>query len=68
MWVNPIPLPVRWMIRFLLRCPPPGPLDGLAALELAERVRTQIQAALDEMITLRGRAYRTQGAFASGHS
>ena len=23
-WVNPIPLPVRWMIRFLLRCPPPG--------------------------------------------
>ncbi len=35
----------------------PGPLDGLAALELAERVRTQIQAALDEMITLRGRAY-----------
>ena len=57
-WVNPIPLPVRWMIRFL---PPittsPGDLDGLAALELAERVRTQIQAALDEMITLRGRPY-----------
>ena len=57
-WVNPIPLPVRWIIRFL---PPiatiPGDLDGLAALELAERVRTQIQAALDEMITLRGRTY-----------
>jgi 1-acyl-sn-glycerol-3-phosphate acyltransferase len=57
-WVNPIPLPVRWMIRFLPPVPTaPGPLDGLAALELAERVRTQIQAALDEMITLRGRAY-----------
>ena len=56
-WVNPIPLPVRWFVRFLPPVPTVPDLDGLGALELAERVRNQIQAALDEMITLRGRAY-----------
>jgi 1-acyl-sn-glycerol-3-phosphate acyltransferase len=48
-WVNPIPLPVRWQIRFL---PPidPGDPDRLAVLEVAEQTRTTIQAALDQIV------------------
>ena len=54
-WLNPIPLPVKWSIRFL----PPIEVgstehtDRLAVLELAESVRNHIQLALNDMIANR---------------
>lgn len=54
--LNPIPLPVRWRIRFL---PPHAPegraavLDPLRMLERTEEVRIAIQAALDDMLATR---------------
>jgi hypothetical protein len=54
-WLNPIPLPVKWLIRLL---PPVDPLadadDPLAVLETTERIRGMIQAALDDMVADRG--------------
>jgi 1-acyl-sn-glycerol-3-phosphate acyltransferase len=52
-WLNPIPLPVRWHIRFLDPVdvgPATDRPDRLAVLETAEHVRTIIQSALDEML------------------
>lgn len=52
-WLNPIPLPVRWQIRFLEPIdvgPASDRLDRLAVLETAEEVRTVVQNALDAML------------------
>ena len=52
-WLNPIPLPVRWQIRFLEPVdvgPATERPDRLTVLETAERVRALIQAALDGML------------------
>lgn len=52
-FLNPIPLPVRWKIRFL----PPLELeregDSLSQLEVTDRVRSTIQANLDQMVETR---------------
>ena len=58
--LNPIPLPVRWRIRFLAPLQPENPAgieDPLKTLERTEEVRTSIQAALDEMVGTRGSAF-----------
>lgn len=58
--LNPIPLPIRWRIRFL---PPVMPaasdhqLDSLDQLERAEDVRRSIQGALDDMLADRRTAF-----------
>jgi 1-acyl-sn-glycerol-3-phosphate acyltransferase len=52
--LNPIPLPVRWRIRFLEPVAPgPSPegLDALEQLERAEDIRRSIQSALDDMLS-----------------
>jgi 1-acyl-sn-glycerol-3-phosphate acyltransferase len=52
-WLNPIPLPIRWHIRFLDPVdvgPATDQPDRLTVLETAEHVRTAIQNALDEML------------------
>jgi 1-acyl-sn-glycerol-3-phosphate acyltransferase len=51
--LNPIPLPVRWRIRFLPAVQPEGVdtlRDPLRTLERTEQIRHDIQAALDEMV------------------
>lgn len=54
-FVNPLPLPVRWRIRFLPPIEPPHPgSDRLTVLELAEHTRQVVQEALDEMLADRG--------------
>lgn len=51
-WLNPIPLPIKWKLRFL----PPIDVstiehtDRLAVLEISESVRSQIQYALNAML------------------
>ncbi len=55
--LNPIPLPVRWQIRFLPPVLPEGDEtlhDPLRMLERTEEIRGTIQAALDEMVDRRG--------------
>jgi 1-acyl-sn-glycerol-3-phosphate acyltransferase len=58
--LNPIPLPIRWHIRFL---PPVMPsakdhhLDSLDQLERAEDVRRMIQSALDDILSERRTAF-----------
>ncbi len=53
-WLNPIPLPVRWHIRFLPALEvPPTRTDPLAVLETTEVVKGIIQGALDEMTAQR---------------
>jgi 1-acyl-sn-glycerol-3-phosphate acyltransferase len=55
-FLNPLPLPVRWKIRFLPPIPPspPGaPPDPLEMLEKTEAVRNEIQRNLDEMLAER---------------
>jgi len=52
-WLNPIPLPVRWQIRFLEPIevgPATDRPDRLTVLETAERVRALVQEALDAML------------------
>ncbi len=54
--LNPIPLPVRWHIRFLPPHPPEGRaavIDPLRMLERTEEVRFSIQSALDDMLATR---------------
>lgn len=53
--LNPIPLPIRWRIRFLPPIEPPshGPVDALELLERSEDIRHSIQAALDDMLATR---------------
>ena len=54
-WLNPIPLPIKWKLKFL----PPIEVstiehtDRLAVLELSESVRSQIQFALNGMLAQR---------------
>lgn len=48
-FLNPIPLPVRWTIRFLPPIVLPTGADRLDALEASEATRRSIQTALDEM-------------------
>ncbi len=53
-FLNPIPLPVRWRIRFLEPLDPPPPdADPLAILETSEEIRSRIQRVLDEMVEAR---------------
>lgn len=58
--LNPVPLPIRWHIRFL---PPVMPttadsgLDALEQLERAEDVRRMIQSALDDILSERRTAF-----------
>jgi 1-acyl-sn-glycerol-3-phosphate acyltransferase len=58
--LNPIPLPIRWKIRFL---PPvlPSPVgeqpDALELLERSEEIRQTIQHALDDMLSTRQTAF-----------
>jgi 1-acyl-sn-glycerol-3-phosphate acyltransferase len=58
--LNPIPLPIRWRIKFLPPVTPSQPghhLDALDQLERAEDVRRSIQSALDEMLSGRRTAF-----------
>jgi 1-acyl-sn-glycerol-3-phosphate acyltransferase len=58
--LNPIPLPIRWHIRFLPPVMPSKPdhhLDSLDQLERAEDVRRTIQAALDDILSERRTAF-----------
>ena len=58
--LNPIPLPIRWKIRFLPPVGPSGggePIDGLEQLERVEDVRRSIQSALDDMLAHRTTAF-----------
>ncbi|MCB1245675.1 MAG: acyltransferase family protein, partial [Acidimicrobiia bacterium] len=58
--LNPIPLPVRWRIRFLPPVPPPDdgePLDALDLLERSADIRQTIQYALDDMLASRRTAF-----------
>jgi 1-acyl-sn-glycerol-3-phosphate acyltransferase len=53
LFLNPIPLPVKWRIRFMEPIPPenPGrPPEPLRVLERTEEIRSQIQRELDEML------------------
>jgi 1-acyl-sn-glycerol-3-phosphate acyltransferase len=55
-WLNPIPLPVRWQIRFLEPIdvgPATDHPDRLKVLEIAEDVRARVQRALDVMLSER---------------
>jgi 1-acyl-sn-glycerol-3-phosphate acyltransferase len=58
--LNPIPLPVRWHIRFLPPLFPDTPgeeLDPLRTLERAEEIRRMVQDALDGMLAARRSAF-----------
>lgn len=55
-WLNPIPLPVRWQVRFLEPIdvgPATDRPDRLTVLETAETVRGRVQRALDAMLAER---------------
>lgn len=55
-WLNPIPLPVRWQIRFLEPIdvgPATDRPDRMTVLEIAEAVRARVQSALDVMLSER---------------
>ncbi|NND83958.1 MAG: hypothetical protein HKN46_02295 [Acidimicrobiia bacterium] len=52
-WLNPIPLPVAWRIRFLPPIHVPPDADRLTVLECAEATREAVQHALDEMVAER---------------
>jgi len=59
-FLNPIPLPVRWKIRFHPPVPPSRAsvnADPLEMLERAEQVRSTIQLSLDDMLASRGRRF-----------
>lgn len=51
--LNPIPLPIRWRIRFLEPVPADRPLDALDLLQRSEDIRRSIQEALDDMLASR---------------
>lgn len=58
--LNPLPLPIRWHIRFLPPLAPIGPdrtLDSLEQLERAEDIRRSIQSALDDILASRTTAF-----------
>jgi 1-acyl-sn-glycerol-3-phosphate acyltransferase len=49
-FLNPIPLPVRWRIRFLPPVETDADTDALGLLELTDQIRDTIQRNLDEMV------------------
>lgn len=51
-WLNPLPLPIKWKIKFLpaIEVTEEEHNDRLAVLELAEQVRSDIQVALNGML------------------
>lgn len=58
--LNPIPLPIRWKIRFLPPVQPPPrdqPLDALDLLERTADIRQSIQYSLDDMLASRRTAF-----------
>lgn len=58
--LNPIPLPIRWKIRFLPPVAPAvsgHPIDALDLLERSEDIRESIQQALDDMLSTRRTAF-----------
>jgi 1-acyl-sn-glycerol-3-phosphate acyltransferase len=58
--LNPVPLPIRWRIRFLPPILPSersGGLDALDQLERSEDVRRAIQDALDDILATRRTAF-----------
>lgn len=58
--LNPIPLPIRWHIRFLPQVLPSSPshhLDALDQLERSEDIRRIIQSALDDILSQRRTAF-----------
>ena len=58
--LNPVPLPIRWRIRFLPQVAALDPshnFDALDQLERAEDVRRSIQEALDDMLSKRTTAF-----------
>lgn len=59
-FLNPIPLPVRWHIRFLPPVIPEDPgtePDPLLMLERSEEIRRSVQGALDAQLASRGTAF-----------
>jgi len=56
-FLNPVPLPVRWHLRFLDPIEPSGEVDPLLMLERAEDIRRSIQSSLDEMLAVRTTAF-----------
>ena len=59
-FLNPIPLPVRWHIRFLPPVMPDDPgaePDPLRLLERSEAIRWSVQRALDAQLAARGTAF-----------
>jgi 1-acyl-sn-glycerol-3-phosphate acyltransferase len=58
--LNPIPLPIRWKIRFLPPVMPAThgrPMDSLDQLEQSEDIRESIQHALDDILSTRRTAF-----------
>jgi 1-acyl-sn-glycerol-3-phosphate acyltransferase len=56
-FLNPVPLPVRWHLRFLEPVEPTGDADPLSTLERAEEVRRRIQVSLDAMLAQRSTVF-----------
>jgi 1-acyl-sn-glycerol-3-phosphate acyltransferase len=59
-FLNPIPLPVRWRIRFLPPVMPENPgveADPLRMLERSEDIRRSVQSSLDTLLAGRGTAF-----------
>ena len=52
-FLNPIPLPIRWKIRFLPAVEIDPDADSLALLQLSENIRGDIQSTLDSMLEAR---------------
>ena len=59
-FLNPVPLPVRWRIRFLPPVMPENPgvePDPLRMLERSEDIRRSVQTSLDTLLAGRGTAF-----------
>ena len=59
-FLNPVPLPVRWRIRFLPPVMPENPgvePDPLRMLERSEDIRRSVQSTLDTLLAGRGTAF-----------
>ena len=55
-FLNPIPLPIKWRIRFLEPVPAESPTQApepLWVLERTEQIRAKIQSELDQMLSER---------------
>ena len=59
-FLNPLPLPIRWRIRFLPPVMPENPgaePDPLRMLERSEAIRRSVQGSLDAQLAARGTAF-----------